>query len=111
VRSAEDVGYIRCKESQAVPCSSVFGKLTLKVLVAITMLVCPSSVQVSHAGSGPPGSSDPDKSVRSYWNKSLVGKPCTTSNGGTGVWTPDCTLHRVPSGPASVCLHMTVVCK
>jgi len=59
------------------------------------------SVQVSIAGT----------KLRNDWNKSLVGKPCTTSNGRTGVWTPDCTYRKVPWGPTSTCLHMAIVCE
>jgi hypothetical protein len=64
-------------------------------------MMCASSVQVSTAGT----------KLRNDWNKSLVGKPCTTSSGRTGVWTPDCTQRKVPWGPTSTCLHMTIVCE
>ena len=87
--------------SQPVRYSSVLVKMTIKALLAIAMLMCASSVQVSTAGT----------KLRNDWNKSLVGKPCTTSSGRTGVWTPDCTQRKVPWGPTSTCLHMTIVCE
>jgi hypothetical protein len=89
------------KMSQSARYSSVLVKVTIQALLAIAVLICTSSVQVSIAGT----------KLRNDWNKSLVGKPCTTSNGRTGVWTPNCTYRKVPWGPTSTCLHMTIVCE
>ena len=86
---------------QRTTIASLVNMRNMVLLAVVAVVVCASSVQVSHAGTR----------LRNDWNKSLVGKPCTTSNGRTGIWTPECTQRKVPWGPASVCLHMTVVCK
>lgn len=70
-RGSEDARHLGKKMLQTAPSNSVLGDVTVKAFVAIAMLMCANFVQVSHAGT----------LLRNGWNKSLVGKPCTTSSG------------------------------
>jgi hypothetical protein len=52
----------------------------VKAFLAIAILMCASSVQVSFAGTRP----------RNDWNKTLIGNLCTISSGPSGISTPKC---------------------